>query len=125
MLPGLFRSIRMALIVIDTNVFVAGLRSAGGAAREVLRRTLQDDAGRMPGAFAMSELTIRLTDDTAERLEALARSRGLSVNGPIEEMSVQALAAWDAERRFRSMAAEGDTTQALPILERLDPRSAE
>ena len=73
----------------------------------------------------MSKLTIRLTDDTAERLEALARSRGLSVNGPIEEMSVQALAAWDAERRFRSMAAEGDTTQALPILERLDPRSAE
>lgn len=27
-------------IVIDTNVFVAGLRSAGGASREVLRRTL-------------------------------------------------------------------------------------
>ena len=27
-------------VVIDTNVFVAGLRSAGGASREVLRRAL-------------------------------------------------------------------------------------
>ncbi len=28
-------------LVVDTNVFVAGLRSEGGAAREVLRRSLQ------------------------------------------------------------------------------------
>ncbi|UEM20560.1 ribbon-helix-helix domain-containing protein [Skermanella mucosa] len=73
----------------------------------------------------MSTLTIRLTNDIAERLEALARSRGLSVNGLIEEMSVQALAAWDAERRFGSMAAKGDIAQALSILERLDRQSAE
>ena len=31
----------MADIVLDTNVFVAALRSDGGAAREVLRRVLQ------------------------------------------------------------------------------------
>lgn len=30
----------MIPVVIDTNVFVAGLRSAGGASREVLRRAL-------------------------------------------------------------------------------------
>lgn len=30
-------------IVIDTNVFVAGLRSAGGASRQILRRTLMGD----------------------------------------------------------------------------------
>ena len=30
----------MIPIVIDTNVFVAGLRSGGGASREVLRQTL-------------------------------------------------------------------------------------
>lgn len=30
-------------IVIDTNVFVAGLRSAGGASRQVLRRALKGD----------------------------------------------------------------------------------
>ena len=31
----------MVPLVIDTNVFVAGMRSGGGAAREVLRRALQ------------------------------------------------------------------------------------
>ncbi len=30
----------MVPVVIDTNVFVAGMRSAGGASREVLRRAL-------------------------------------------------------------------------------------
>ncbi len=30
----------MLQLVIDTNVFVAGLRSAGGASREILRRAL-------------------------------------------------------------------------------------
>ena len=33
-------AVRMISIVIDTNVFVAGLRSAGGASRTVLRRAL-------------------------------------------------------------------------------------
>jgi hypothetical protein len=31
----------MTLIVIDTNVFVAALRSGGGAARQVVRRALE------------------------------------------------------------------------------------
>jgi putative PIN family toxin of toxin-antitoxin system len=31
----------MAVIVIDTNVFVAALRSGGGPSREVLRRSLE------------------------------------------------------------------------------------
>ena len=31
----------MVRLVIDTNVFVAGLRSAGGASRQVLRRALE------------------------------------------------------------------------------------
>lgn len=41
----------------------------------------------------MSILTIRLPDNTTDRLKSLARSRGLSVNKLMEEMSVQALAA--------------------------------
>lgn len=68
----------------------------------------------------MSTLTIRLPDDTAERLRSLARSRGLSVNKLVEEMSAQALAAWDTENRFRTLAAQGDVQQALSILDRLD-----
>ena len=38
----------MISVVIDTNVFVAGLRSAGGASREVLRRAL---TGRIQPLF--------------------------------------------------------------------------
>ncbi len=68
----------------------------------------------------MSTLTIRLPDDTAERLKTMARSRGLSVNKLIEELSAQALAAHDTETRFRALAAQGDARQALAILDRLD-----
>ncbi|MCC6380408.1 MAG: ribbon-helix-helix protein, CopG family [Burkholderiales bacterium] len=68
----------------------------------------------------MSTLTIRLPDSTADRLKSLARSRGLSVNKLIEELSAQALAAYDTETRFRALAALGDPKQALRILSRLD-----
>ena len=68
----------------------------------------------------MSTLTIRLPDNTTDRLKSLARSRGLSVNKLVEEMSAQALAAWDTENRFRSLAARGDVQQALAILDQLD-----
>lgn len=68
----------------------------------------------------MSTLTIRLPDDTAERLKALARSRGLSMNKLVEELSVQALSAWDTENHFRALAATGDVQRALAVLDRLD-----
>ncbi len=68
----------------------------------------------------MSTLTIRLPDDTAERLKALAKSRGLSTNKLVEELSAQALAAWDIEKHFRALAATGDVHRALAILDLLD-----
>jgi len=71
----------------------------------------------------MSTLTIRIPDNTAERLKLLARSRGLSVNKLVEELSTQALSAFDAETRFRAMAARGDAKKALAILDRLDRAS--
>ncbi|MDR2188466.1 MAG: ribbon-helix-helix domain-containing protein [Azonexus sp.] len=71
----------------------------------------------------MSTLTIRLPDNTTERLKTLARSRGLSVNKLVEEMSTQALAAFDVELRFKTLAASGDNAQALAILDRLDAES--
>ena len=48
----------------------------------------------------MSTLTIRLPDDTAQRLKSLAQSRGLSMNKLVEQLSAHALAAWDAPRVF-------------------------
>jgi len=68
----------------------------------------------------MSTLTIRLPDDTAARLKALARSRGQSMNKLIEELGAQALAAWDTENHFRAVAATGDVRVALAVLDRLD-----
>ena len=68
----------------------------------------------------MTTLTIRLPHDTAERLKSLARSRGLSTNKLVEELSARALAVWDTENLFRAMAAPGDVKQALAILDRLD-----
>ena len=65
----------------------------------------------------MTTLTIRLPDDTAERLKSLAR--GLSTNKLVEELSARALAVWD-ENHFRAMAATGGVKEALAILDRLD-----
>ncbi|EQD74916.1 Helix-turn-helix protein, CopG [mine drainage metagenome] len=42
------------------------------------------------------------------------------MNKLVEELSAQALAAWDTENHFRVLAATGDTIQALAILNRLD-----
>ena len=50
----------------------------------------------------------------------MARSRGLSMNKLVEELSAQALAAWDTENHYRTLAASGDVEQALAILDRLD-----
>ena len=68
----------------------------------------------------MTTLTIRLPDDTSLRLKQLAASRGMSLNKLIEELSVAALAAHDAETRFRVLAAGADRNAALDILARLD-----
>ena len=46
--------------------------------------------------FAMPTTTIRLPDDTAQRLKNLANTRGLSINKLMEELSTQAIAAFDA-----------------------------
>jgi predicted transcriptional regulator len=68
----------------------------------------------------MTTLTIRLPDDTGLRLKQLAASRGISLNKLIEELGTAALAAYDAETRFRALAAGADRNAALDILARLD-----
>jgi predicted transcriptional regulator len=68
----------------------------------------------------MRTVTIRLPDNTAARLKSLAQSRGLSMNKLVEQLSAHALSAWDTENHFRAVAATGNVTQALGILDRLD-----
>ena len=55
----------------------------------------------------MSALTIRLPDDKYERLKALSKRRGTSVNRMIDEMATLLLAEFDAEARFQIRAEQG------------------
>jgi len=68
----------------------------------------------------MSTLTLRLPNDTHDRLKQLAAMRGMSLNQLMHELSIQALTSFDAETRFRTMAAQADSQRALAILDRLD-----
>lgn len=68
----------------------------------------------------MATLTIRLPDDKHERLKELARRRNTSVNKLMEELSTIALAEFDAETRFRAMAAKGSVEAGLSLLKQLD-----
>jgi hypothetical protein len=73
----------------------------------------------------MSTLTIRLPEDTAQRLKSMAQSRGLSMNKLVEQLSAHALAAWDTENHFRAMAATGDVHAGLAVLNKLDALDAQ
>lgn len=68
----------------------------------------------------MSVLTIRLPETIHERLRILAKSRGISVNKLMEELSTVALAQHDAEIRFRALAAHGSASDGLKLLDKLD-----
>lgn len=70
----------------------------------------------------MATLTIRLPDDKHERLKELARRRDMSINKLIEELSTIALAEFDAETRFRAMAAKGSQEAGLALLDKLDSK---
>ena len=70
-------------------------------------------------------MTIRIPDDKHSRLKALARHRHVSVNKLIEELSTQALAEFDSEVRFRTLAARGDLVKGLEILDMLDTHFSE
>lgn len=65
-------------------------------------------------------VTLRLPDDTCQRMKQLAADRGISLNKLMEELGTAAAAAHDAELRFRTLAANADRQRALAILDRLD-----
>ena len=68
----------------------------------------------------MSALTIRLPDDKYQRLKALSRHRGTSVNRLMDDMATLLLAEFDMETRFALRAARGAHQQArgLALLEK-------
>lgn len=68
----------------------------------------------------MSTVTIRLPDDKHTRLRQLAKHRDLSVNKLMEELATISIAEFDAESRFRAMAARGSAKKGLALLDKLD-----
>ena len=68
----------------------------------------------------MATLTIRLPDEKHSRLKELAQAKGISINKLIEELSTLALAEFDANTRFKAMAATGNPEEGLKILAKLD-----
>lgn len=68
----------------------------------------------------MGTLTIRLPDDKHNRLKELAQAKNISINKLIEELSTIALAEFDANTRFKAMAATGNLEEGLRILAKLD-----
>ncbi len=68
----------------------------------------------------MSTLTIRLPDDKHARLRQLAKHRDISVNKLVEELATISIAEFDAETRFRAMAANGSAKKGLALLNILD-----
>ncbi|MBE9550043.1 MAG: toxin-antitoxin system HicB family antitoxin [Proteobacteria bacterium] len=68
----------------------------------------------------MATLTIRMPDDKHCRLKALAQHRHISVNKLVEELSTQAIAEFDSEVRFRTLAAMGNKGAGLKLLDKID-----
>jgi predicted transcriptional regulator len=68
----------------------------------------------------MSTLTIRLPDDKHARLRQLAKHRDISVNKLVEELATISIAEFDAESRFRALAARGSAKKGLALLDKLD-----
>jgi len=66
----------------------------------------------------MTSMTVRLPDDKYQRLKAVARRRGTSVNRLFDEMATVILAETDAETRFlvRSERGTGKTGRGLELL---------
>lgn len=70
----------------------------------------------------MATLTIRMPDEKAERLKALARSRGISVNKLFEEWTTMGIAEFDSQASFMARAARGSRERGLAALQELSRR---
>ena len=68
----------------------------------------------------MSTVTIRLPDDKHARLRQLAKHRDISINKLMEDLATISIAEFDAESRFRAMAANGSAKKGLALLDKLD-----
>ena len=67
----------------------------------------------------MGSLHLRIPDEKHQRLRELAKSRNISVNKLLEELTTMALTEYDIETRFKLRAKRGSTEKALLVLDKL------
>ena len=67
----------------------------------------------------MGTITVRLPDDTHQRVKELANSRSVSLNKLYEEFTVMALTEFDAENRFKVLASKGNKKRGKELLRKL------
>ena len=70
----------------------------------------------------MSVITLRLPADVKRRLQALASSRGESLNHLLESIAVQALVAEETARRVWARRSRGSAARAIAALGRVPAR---
>lgn len=67
----------------------------------------------------MGMITVRLPEDTHQRVKSLAASRNISINKLYEEFTIMALTEFDAENRFKVLASRGNKPRGLELLKKL------
>ena len=67
----------------------------------------------------MGSLHLRISDEKHQRLRELAKSRNISVNKLLEELTTMALTEYDLETRFKLRVSRGSTEKALLVLDKL------
>ncbi len=67
----------------------------------------------------MGMITVRLPEDTHQRVKSLAASRNISLNKLYEEFTIMALTEFDAENRFKVLASRGNKQRGLALLKKL------
>ena len=63
----------------------------------------------------MSALTLRLPDQKHQRLKELARSKGMSVNHLLDEVTTLILAEFDLKTQFAIRAERGKLPTQRPV----------
>lgn len=71
----------------------------------------------------MSALTLRLPDQKHQRLRALAKSKGMSVNHLLDEVTTLILAEFDLKTQFeiRAQRGQGKSGRGLELLDKAKP----
>ncbi|MBM4208604.1 MAG: toxin-antitoxin system HicB family antitoxin [Gammaproteobacteria bacterium] len=75
----------------------------------------------------MSALTLRLSDQKHQRLKALAKSKGVSVNYLLDEVTTLILAEFDLKTQFevRAQRGQGEAERGQKLLAKAKAFSAE